>query len=483
MSDVKNTHHDSSSESVSEASRSNVYIENLPPSVDDDLLRLIFSGYGRIVRSSVRLNMETGESSGIGFVLFSRVPYAQKACATLNNFPIGGETLGVRIATPKRKEDGYGENVQLNVEPLPDWFDSEKLSEAFSRYGKVTSCYVNIEPNGKCSGSGVVVFDRLEDAQAAMSQMNHAVIFEDTTTPLNVTLFNMKPLQERQQVFRGRGRGDVRGRGRGRGRGWGGPPDGAFQNPYAGAQSFGGPPSQFSGRPSQFSGPPSQFGGPPSQFGGPPSQFTGPPSQFSGPPSQFSGPPNQFNGQVQESEMGGYEDAEEFNAPPVAQIAFRGRGVAFRGRGLGRGVRVMRGRGGATRGFGRGGTPAMKQGYRPMPSALAAEGANPCNLYVAHFPAEWGNEDLRKSFSRFGKIRQMRLNVDLTTGESKRCGFVRMSTPEEAQAAIAELHGKEIGDAYMMVKIANARKQQTAQYSPYPQAESWNQQPYNEQMF
>lgn len=77
--------------------------------------------------------------------------------------------------------------------------------------------------------------------------------------------------------------------------------------------------------------------------------------------------------------------------------------------------------------------------------ALARKGSDQikgANLYVRNLPQHWKETELNKIFEPFGKIIQSRVLVDLSTGVSKRVGFVLYDTRDEAENAIKFLNGK-----------------------------------------
>ncbi|CAA6660916.1 unnamed protein product [Spirodela intermedia] len=79
-----------------------IFVKNLHVSVDDQALREIFSGCGRIRSATVALDGK-GVSRGFGFVGFSGPHEAAKAISTLNGAVYLGRRLYVAIA--QRKED------------------------------------------------------------------------------------------------------------------------------------------------------------------------------------------------------------------------------------------------------------------------------------------------------------------------------------------------------------------------------------------
>jgi len=64
-------------------------------------------------------------------------------------------------------------------------------------------------------------------------------------------------------------------------------------------------------------------------------------------------------------------------------------------------------------------------------------------LYVGNLPYSTTDESLKDLFSKAGTVTSASVITDRQTGRSKGFGFVEMSTPEEAQAAIDMFHDKE----------------------------------------
>jgi RNA recognition motif-containing protein len=75
-------------------------------------------------------------------------------------------------------------------------------------------------------------------------------------------------------------------------------------------------------------------------------------------------------------------------------------------------------------------------------------------LYVGNLSYSVRDEDLHQQFSEFGQVQSAKVNTDRETGRSKGFGFVEMSNAAEAQAAIAGLHGKNMGGRDLTVNLA-----------------------------
>eukprot|EP00850_Spirogloea_muscicola_P000250 SM000001S04652 [mRNA] locus=s1:1502466:1505823:+ [translate_table: standard] len=99
--------------------------------------------------------------------------------------------------------------------------------------------------------------------------------------------------------------------------------------------------------------------------------------------------------------------------------------------------------------------PPSSDGYaaqRP-PAAPHVEGPEGANLYVAHIPAEFGNEELKTAFGAFGKVLSTEVLVDRGTGESRCCGFVSFDAAGPAKAAISVMDGFELNGKKLKVAL------------------------------
>lgn len=78
-------------------------------------------------------------------------------------------------------------------------------------------------------------------------------------------------------------------------------------------------------------------------------------------------------------------------------------------------------------------------------------------LYVGNLPYETTDADLEQLFSEFGTVKFAEVQHNRRTGRSRGFGFVEMSTPEEAQAAIAAMHQRAYGDRTLIVNESRPR--------------------------
>jgi RNA recognition motif-containing protein len=80
-------------------------------------------------------------------------------------------------------------------------------------------------------------------------------------------------------------------------------------------------------------------------------------------------------------------------------------------------------------------------------------------LFVGNLSFNLTENELQDAFAAHGTVLEANLMMDRATGRPRGFGFVTMSTPEEAQKAIAAMHGKELGGRALTVNIARPREE------------------------
>ena len=75
-------------------------------------------------------------------------------------------------------------------------------------------------------------------------------------------------------------------------------------------------------------------------------------------------------------------------------------------------------------------------------------------LYVGNLPYSIRYNDLQQLFAQHGNVSSAKVMMERETGRSKGFGFVEMGSDAEAQAAIAGLHGKDMGGRALVVNEA-----------------------------
>jgi RNA recognition motif-containing protein len=78
-------------------------------------------------------------------------------------------------------------------------------------------------------------------------------------------------------------------------------------------------------------------------------------------------------------------------------------------------------------------------------------------LYVGGLSFSTTSDSLREYFAQCGTVESATVVTDRFSGQSRGFGFVEMSTPAEAQEAIAKLHDQPFEGRKLTVSVAKAR--------------------------
>jgi RNA recognition motif-containing protein len=79
------------------------------------------------------------------------------------------------------------------------------------------------------------------------------------------------------------------------------------------------------------------------------------------------------------------------------------------------------------------------------------------NLFVGNLSHQTTVNTLRQAFESHGQVTSANIIKDKLSGESKGFGFIEMPTQAEAEAAIANLNGKELDGRSLTVNVAKPR--------------------------
>ncbi|HEV2436008.1 MAG TPA: RNA-binding protein [Verrucomicrobiae bacterium] len=82
-------------------------------------------------------------------------------------------------------------------------------------------------------------------------------------------------------------------------------------------------------------------------------------------------------------------------------------------------------------------------------------------LFVGNLSFDTTENDLQDAFAAHGTVMETNMMMDRATGRPRGFGFITMSSPEEAQKAIAALNGSQLGGRALTVNVAKPREERT----------------------
>ena len=80
------------------------------------------------------------------------------------------------------------------------------------------------------------------------------------------------------------------------------------------------------------------------------------------------------------------------------------------------------------------------------------------NIYVGNLSYSLSESELRDAFAAYGEVSSVKVLMDRETGRSRGFGFVEMPNQNEAETAVAEVNGKEVGGRPLRVNEARPRE-------------------------
>lgn len=100
------------------------------------------------------------------------------------------------------------------------------------------------------------------------------------------------------------------------------------------------------------------------------------------------------------------------------------------------------------------------------------------NIYVGNLPKTTAEETVRKLFSEYGEVIDVKLIKDQYTGELRGFGFIEMPSKSDAQKAIQEVNGKDLDGRTLVVNEARPRENRSGGHrkgggSRGPRSRSW----------
>lgn len=131
-------------------SNCNIYIRNLDPMIDNNILARHFSACGKVLSTSVMRDIHSGRSLGSGFVRFSTHNEAKTAIIQLHNTLMNGARIAVQWAH-KQNNVPVGEARhkirKLFVRNVPFKVNKADLIELFSQFGDVLQVSIHHDTN------------------------------------------------------------------------------------------------------------------------------------------------------------------------------------------------------------------------------------------------------------------------------------------------------------------------------------------------
>ncbi|TYI04063.1 hypothetical protein ES332_A11G388700v1 [Gossypium tomentosum] len=187
----------------------NLYVKNLDPDINEEVLQEKFSEFGKIACLVVARD-ENGTSRGFGFLNFECPDDAKKAMESMNGSQLGSKVLYVARAQKKVEREQILRNQfeerrkeqimkykasNVYVKNIDDDVTDDELRDLFSLCGTITSAKLMRDDKGINKGFGFVCFSAPEEAAKAVGTF-HGYMFH--RKPLYVAIAQRKEDRQAQ---------------------------------------------------------------------------------------------------------------------------------------------------------------------------------------------------------------------------------------------------------------------------------------------
>jgi nucleolysin TIA-1/TIAR len=150
-----------------------LYVGNISPNVNEQLLYEIFSTVGTVESCKLIKDNTTGYSAGYGFVVCADHATAFMAIQHFNGRLVYGQEMKVNWAFQSGQKEDTSNHYHIFVGDLSPEIDDKTLHDAFSAFGPLSAARVMKDTaTGRTRGYGFVAFRQKDDAERALSAMN-----------------------------------------------------------------------------------------------------------------------------------------------------------------------------------------------------------------------------------------------------------------------------------------------------------------------
>jgi len=161
--------------SLRKSGEGNIFIKNLDVSIDDKALFDTFSAFGKIL--SCKIATENGVSKGYGFVHFEHSDDAENAIKNVNGMLLNNKKVYVGHHIPKKErinkiEEQMKKYTNIYIKNLDESVEEKDLEKDFGKFGKITSCVIQKDENGKSRGFGFINYENSDEAHLAVESMH-----------------------------------------------------------------------------------------------------------------------------------------------------------------------------------------------------------------------------------------------------------------------------------------------------------------------
>ena len=164
--------------------RKNLILNYLPPDVDEEYLKNLFSNLGAVEYVRIIRDKNTQKSMGYAFAKYFDTEPADRAVKEFDGFQIGEKVMRVNYARPPSEKI---KNTNIYIANFPGNLTEQDITKMCSEYGRIISYKLLLDQNNKSRGIAFCRYDTNEEAKKAIEALN-GTIPSGGSLPLQVKL-------------------------------------------------------------------------------------------------------------------------------------------------------------------------------------------------------------------------------------------------------------------------------------------------------
>ena len=154
----------------------NIFIKNLDEAIDNKALHDTFAAFGNVLSCKVATD-ETGKSRGYGYVHYETAESAEAAIKAVNRMLLNDKQVfvGHHISRKERQsqiDEQRSQFTNVFVKNLDPEVTESEFKAMFEPFGTITSAVLQTDHEGKSRGFGFVNYEKHEEAEQAVNEMN-----------------------------------------------------------------------------------------------------------------------------------------------------------------------------------------------------------------------------------------------------------------------------------------------------------------------
>ncbi|KAB5596525.1 Polyadenylate-binding protein, cytoplasmic and nuclear [Ceratobasidium theobromae] len=154
----------------------NIFIKNLDEAIDNKALHDTFAAFGNVLSCKVATD-ENGKSRGYGYVHYETAESAEAAIKAVNRMLLNDKQVfvGHHISRKERQsqiDEMRAQYTNIYVKNLDTDVTEAEFKAMFEPFGTITSAVLQTDNEGKSRGFGFVNYEKHEEAEQAVTEMN-----------------------------------------------------------------------------------------------------------------------------------------------------------------------------------------------------------------------------------------------------------------------------------------------------------------------